>query len=221
MVTSVDPPFQRARRPEHKEQRREAILTAARTLATRDGVRSVSLGDIAGEVGIHKSALLRYFETREEIYLQLTAEGWHDWTRAMRLELETTAAVTPVTVAAALTRTLADRPLFCDLLAQAPLNLERHVSLESVRSFKLAALDAVGDLSALLTRALPDLGQDGGRNVVAAVTALAATLWQISHPPATLAQLYVEDPRLGHAVVDFAPRLEHLTLAVLTGLSAG
>jgi len=41
------PPFVRARRPEHKQQRREAILEAARDLALRRGVRTITLGDLA------------------------------------------------------------------------------------------------------------------------------------------------------------------------------
>ena len=70
--------YQRARRPEQKLERRDAILGAARELALRDGVRAVSLADIAARVGIHKSALLRYFETREQIFLELTAEAWRE-----------------------------------------------------------------------------------------------------------------------------------------------
>ena len=35
---------------------------------------------------------------------------------------------------------LTERPLFCDLLSQAPMNLERNVSLEAVRAYKLTAL---------------------------------------------------------------------------------
>ncbi|MEU4670139.1 TetR/AcrR family transcriptional regulator [Amycolatopsis sp. NPDC023774] len=215
MVTSE---FQRARRPEHKEQRRDAILAAARLLATRAGVRAVTLGDIAGEVGVHKSALLRYFETREEIYLHLTAAGWHDWAAGLHAALDETTGATPAEVAGVIARTLDERPLFCDLLAHAPLTLERHVSLESVRAFKLSALEAVNDIATLLTRTLPGLGAQGGRHVVGAVTSLAASFWQISHPPETLAQLYREDPRLGHGVVEFTPRLLHLTEAVLAGL---
>ena len=42
------------------------------------------------------------------------------------------------------------RPMFCDLLAQAPLNLERNVSLDSVRSFKLVTLEEVAAISAEL-----------------------------------------------------------------------
>src|SRR6202012_2038232 len=75
--------YQRARRPEQKLGRRAAILGAARELALRDGVRAVSLADIATEVGIHKSALLRYFETREQIFLELTARSWREWAGAI------------------------------------------------------------------------------------------------------------------------------------------
>jgi hypothetical protein len=58
-----------------------------------------------------------------------------------------------------------------------------------------------------------------GRDLIAAVTALAASLWQYSHPPEVLAELYVTDPRLAHAATDFTPRLEHLTHAVILGLT--
>ena len=75
--------FLRARRPEQKQQRREEILAAARELALADGVRSVSLAGIAALAGIDKSALLRYFETREQIFLELTAREWPAWVQAL------------------------------------------------------------------------------------------------------------------------------------------
>src|SRR5690349_3912504 len=86
-VTSAET-FQRARRPEQKLRRQDAILDAARDLALRDGVRNVSLADIASRVGIHKSALLRYFETREQIFLELTAAAWREWVQALHAELD-------------------------------------------------------------------------------------------------------------------------------------
>src|ERR1700689_4966611 len=83
--------YQRARRPEQKLERRDAILGAARELALRDGVRTVSLADIAARVGIHKSALLRYFETREQIFLELPAAAWREWTAALHAGLDAAA----------------------------------------------------------------------------------------------------------------------------------
>src|SRR6202043_2616105 len=87
--------YQRARRPEQKLERRDAILGAARELALRDGVRAVSLADIATRVGIHKSALLRYFETREQIFLELTAQAWREWTAAIHAQIHDAAPRSP------------------------------------------------------------------------------------------------------------------------------
>jgi AcrR family transcriptional regulator len=216
-VATTEPAFQRARRPEHKAQRYESILAAARTLGLRDGVRSVTLTDIAHEVGIHKSAVLRYFETREEIYLRLTAQGWQDWARAVRTEL-TDGATGPEPLANALTSTLAQRPLFCELLAHAALHLERNVSTDSVRDFKLTGLAAVDELRSIAVATVPGLGADGGADLVAGVAAFAAALWQTAHPPETLAALYRQDPRLAHAS-DFTVRLHHLTHALILGLA--
>ena len=77
------PDFQRARSPEAKLLREAAILDAARRLGAERGIREVTLTDIASAVDMHKSAMLRYFETREEIFLRLTAEGWQDWAPAL------------------------------------------------------------------------------------------------------------------------------------------
>src|SRR5579862_8694496 len=79
--------FQRARSAEAKQLREEAILEAAARLGARSGIREVTLTDIADEVGMHKSAMLRYFETREQIFLRLTAAGWRDWSAALRQDL--------------------------------------------------------------------------------------------------------------------------------------
>ena len=35
---------------------------------------------------MHKSAMLRYFETREQIFLILTARGWRDWSTDIRAQ---------------------------------------------------------------------------------------------------------------------------------------
>src|ERR1700722_18306010 len=68
--------FQRARSSAAKRLREVAILDAARRLGAERGIRQVTLTEIAEAVGMHKSALLRYFETREEIFLRLTGAGW-------------------------------------------------------------------------------------------------------------------------------------------------
>jgi AcrR family transcriptional regulator len=211
--------FQRARTPEAKAAREQAILDAARALASERGIRAVTLTDIADAVGMHKSAMLRYFETREEIFLRLTADGWREWTPALSARVR--AASTPSGVAAAFAATLAARGPFCDLLAQAPLNLERHVSVEAVRAFKLTTGASLALIADAVRDALPALSPTAARDLVAAATSLAGTFWQISTPPEEIAELYRTDPRLGHALIDLEPRLRRILTAYLTGALAG
>ena len=150
-----EPGFQRARSTAAKHLREAAILDAAHRLGAQRGIRQVTLTEIAEEVGMHKSALLRYFETREEIFLRLSAEGWQEWSKALRAELGLLANPTGSAVAAIFAGTLAARGAFCDLLAQAPLNLERNVSVEAVRAFKLAVHAELDIIALALRRLLP------------------------------------------------------------------
>src|ERR1700734_3463452 len=109
--------FQRARSAEAKQQRESTILDAAARLGSAHGIRQVTLTDIASAVGMHKSAMLRYFETREQIFLRLTATGWVDWSDALCAELaELTPDAPADRIAAAIARSLVSRPIFCDLL---------------------------------------------------------------------------------------------------------
>src|SRR5258708_40254095 len=57
------------RRRESSEQRRSAILHAARTVFARKGYENTVVEDIAGEAGIGKGTLYLYFPSKEQIYL--------------------------------------------------------------------------------------------------------------------------------------------------------
>ncbi|MFI8203521.1 TetR/AcrR family transcriptional regulator [Streptomyces sp. NPDC085937] len=211
--------FQRARSPEAKQARETAILEAARSLGRARGIRDVTLTDIATEVGMHKSALLRYFETREQIFLELTAQGWREWSATLRAHLHITRKADPAAVADAFAATLAARPVFCDLLAQAPLNLERNVSLDAVRDFKLVTLHEVALIGTELNRLL-GLDEQQVLDLVSTATGMAGALWQMASPGPRLRELYTTDPRLGHAVVEVEPRLRRILTAFLTGTKA-
>ena len=213
--------YQRARRPEQKLERRDAILGAARELALRDGVRAVSLADIAARVGIHKSALLRYFETREQIFLELTAQAWREWTAALHAGLDEAAPGSlgaGAQVADVFARSFGDRPLLCDLIAHTPLNLERNVSPEAVRRYKVTSLAAVDEAAAVAARVLPELTLAECGEFVAALASLAGAVWQIANPSPVLAELYASDPALASACVDLAPRLRRTAEILLAGL---
>jgi AcrR family transcriptional regulator len=214
-VASTD--FQRARSDVAKRAREQAILDAAIALGSERGIRDVTLTEIAAAVGMHKSAMLRYFETREQIFLILTATGWLDWSHDLCAQLAELKPGAPAErIAIAIASSLVSRPIFCDLLAQAPLNLERNVSVESVRTFKLTTLEEVDRIGTELRRLRPGMTEEQAIDVIAAATSLAGAFWQMATPGPDVARLYREDPRLGHAIVEVEPRLARILTELLS-----
>ena len=208
--------FQRARRPEHKEQRREAILAAARELAEERSVREISLGDIARHVGLAKSNLLRYFESREELFLRLLIREWETWRLAATERLRSGEA-TPSQVAHTVAHTLAERPLFCDLITEMAAVLERNVSVTTVQAFKADSLDKVDLLGEVVAERLPALSAADGRETIAAALIITAGLWPIANPAPHVGAMFAEIPELTRAHVNFEERLQELLTALITG----
>jgi AcrR family transcriptional regulator len=220
-VTSTEV-FQRARSPEQKAQRRTAILDAAAQLGAANGVRRVSLGDIAKAVGLTKSNVLRYFETREDIYLQLTAAGYRDWVTRVIRQLDGLSAAGAADIAKALANALADAlaedALFCDLLSEGAAALEHNVSAEAVKSFKRTLFGAIDDLSAYLAARHPRLSVEQASQAIMSTALLAAGLWPWCNPPPVLADLYITDPEIARTRIEFVPQLRRLVLATVVGL---
>ncbi|MEW9553696.1 TetR family transcriptional regulator [Nonomuraea sp. NPDC050783] len=207
--------FLRARRPEHKEQRRQAILDAARELAAASGVRNVSLGAVAEAVGLAKSNIVRYFGTKEEIYLQLAAEEWHAWAADVTARLP--ADRNTAAVVAALGETLLARPLFCDLLSHTSTSLEHNVSVPAAHAFKRTVVELVAGLGA---RIAPVTGLTAveATELVGAATGLAGMLYPAANPPPTMAQVYAQDPELAATCPPFLPTLVRALRALAAGL---
>jgi AcrR family transcriptional regulator len=211
------PGYQRARRPEQKEERRGAILLAARELAAERSVREVSLGDIARRVGLAKSNVLRYFETREEVYLRLLLREWEAWQVDVAVKLWSRAP-TPDEIAATLARSLAARPLFCDLLSQMADALERNVSAPMAREFRSRSIPMVSDLGAMITELLPGMDPEDGRETIAAAIVVVAGLWPMANPSPHVQAMLSDSPELLHTGFDFEHRLRRMLEALIVGL---
>jgi AcrR family transcriptional regulator len=211
----------RARSPEAKLRRAEDLLDAACTLATElGGVRHVTLAAVTEAAGLHPSSVRRYFDSKEELLLELAERGWRRWRDLVDERVAGEKRLTPGSTAEVVAETLATQPLFCDLLTHVPLSLEGEVALDRARRFKETAFEAHdGIVEALAHTGTMTPAQL--TDLIAAALGMTANLWQVSHPTTTLAELYQRHPRWGHAALDFQPRLTRLLRATATGLSAG
>jgi AcrR family transcriptional regulator len=179
----------------------------------------VTLTAIAARTGVHKSAVLRYFDNREALLLEICGDEWQAWADELTATALGTVTRRP-TAAEALCSTLEGRPLFCDLLAQTPVLLEREAPVRAVHRFKLDVLRSI-DVAAQAVQALAgELSRSQAVQVVGVATSVAGTVWHLANPPAALDEVYRTDPRLSAACIEFRPQLEDLLRTFLLGLAA-
>ncbi|CAL9280389.1 TetR family transcriptional regulator [Streptomyces sp. SudanB182_2057] len=220
--------FQRARSAEQREVRKRAILDAATQLAAEMPVSDISLRELSRRVGLSKTNVVRYFETREAVFFELLNRNLARWIEELPAELAPAVAsdasggpasgpVPSQALTDALARSLARRTLLCDLFSSLGPELERNISAESVRDFKLVHIRLLGDLADLLRHHLPGLTPAAAVELVSLTVVCTAGLWPFAHPSPAVAEAQ-RDPGLAHTRVDFAERLGRTLHVAVTGL---
>lgn len=216
--------FQRARNEEQREIRRRAILDVAAAMLTEMPVAQLSLNELSRRVGLAKSNVLRYFESREAVLLELLDVALRAWLEQLDVALaDAVDADAPATeradrVAATIATTLAEQPVLCDLLGAQAAVLERNVSPEIAAGYKHAALANVDTMVGLVRRHLPELAEPAAFRFVAAAVLVTGAVWTHAQPSAAMLAAYEADPELAALRLDFGSTLRELLEVLLAGL---
>jgi AcrR family transcriptional regulator len=196
-----EPGFQRARSHEQRELRRRAILDAAEVLLAEVPLEDLGLRELSRRLGTSKTNVVRYFESREGVLLALlnrTRQLWLD-----DLEKELPAAPANLDgVIRVWADTLAARPLLCQLWSLLAMVLERNVSAESVRAYKLEDLEQRTRLAGLLSERVRGLDARSALHLTRIGVVILAGLWPFANPTPAIVEA-TADPRLVDARVDF------------------
>ncbi|WLW58248.1 TetR/AcrR family transcriptional regulator [Streptomyces sp. YU58] len=217
--------FQRARSEEQREIRRRAILDTAAAMLDEMSVGALSLNELSRRVGLAKSNVLRYFESREAVLLELLDRDWRQWTAALPEQL--TASLTPGAptiqrgqqFAAVLAHSLEQHRVLCDLLSAQAGVLEHNVSADVAARYKRAALDNVAALAELARRHLPELG-DHTDQLCAQAIMVSGAVWTHARPSAAMLAAYESDPSLAALRMDFTTTLEEMLTTLIAGTLA-
>ncbi|MFI9726143.1 TetR family transcriptional regulator [Streptomyces sp. NPDC102359] len=194
--------FQRARSEEQRAIRRRAILDTAAAMLAEMPVAEVSLNELSRRVGLAKSNVLRYFESREAVLLELLDDFLGSWLEeladelASDVEADAASEVRARQLAEVLSRSLANRVTLCDLFGAQGGVLERNVSVEVVKRHKRASLARLATMSELLRRHVPELGDDTQVFCLMCLASAGALSTYVPPPPGVLAA-YAEEPDLG------------------------
>ncbi|WP_410594483.1 TetR family transcriptional regulator [Amycolatopsis sp. lyj-23] len=184
--------FQRARRPEQVEARRRAILAVAGELLAERPVAEISLRELSCRVGLAKSNVLRYFDSREAVFLEVLDGLWTAWLDDLAEALGEPGPAEPgfvreERIAGTIAATLTGRRVLCELLsAMAPV-LERNIPVEYARGFKRRAAANTGRLGELVRARVPELPPGEARHFADGVVVLLSGSWPAAHPTAAVA----------------------------------
>lgn len=193
--------FQRARSEEQREIRRRTILDTAAAMLDEMPVAEVSLNELSRRVGLAKSNVLRYFESREAVLLELLEHYLQGWLAELSDELATgvdpsrPAPARGDQLAAVLGSSLARHTVLCDLIGTQTGVLEHNVSVEVVVRHKRAALDGLATMAELLHQHVPELGA-GARTACLMIMIMAGSLPTYCRPSASVLAAYEADPSL-------------------------
>lgn len=195
--------FQRARRPEQMAARRAAIMAVARDMLAEKNVGDISLRELSDRVGLAKSNVLRYFDSREAILLEVLDEEFTAWLDDIdgllgRSRARKAGYANEIRVATVIADSLVDRRLLCELLGSMAAVLERNISHEFARDFKARAAAKITALAKLVSRHLPWLPADFTLFFAEGALTLTAGMYPFSVPTepvrAAIAELGFPDP---------------------------
>ena len=217
--------FRRARKPEQREMRRQAMLEAAQELLGEMPAAEISLREIARRLGGSKSGIVRYYETREALFLELLQRARQEWLDELERRLpppgraadDAEALVREITDVWA--GSLAERPVLCELWSMLSAVLERNASPESIRAFKLGNRAQLDRLAYLVAQRVPRLSAAAADELVNTSVVVIVGLWPFANPTPAVREA-IDDPRLAASHVDFAPVLSRTLQVFISGLSA-
>lgn len=195
--------------------RRAAILDVARAMLAEKAVADISLRELSDRVGLAKSNVLRYFDSREAIFLEVLDEEFTAWladldSRLGRPRDRKANYANEIRVATAMADSLVDRKLLCELFGSMASVLERNISREFARDFKSRAMAKIGGLAELVARHLPWLPPEFTVFFAEAALTLTAGMYPFSVP--------TEPVRTAIAEIGFPDPGERFSEGLRTGL---
>jgi len=208
----------RARRPEDKEARRQAILAGARVLFEGTPYREIRMADVARRAGLAKGTVYLYFPTKEALFVAILRAELEGWLAGVEGAFGALAPGTPPRrVAKLLAASVASRPRLRRLLALLHGVLEENLAAAELRGFKRFLRDGVVRAGAALEAAAPGLAGGRGAELVLRLHALAIGIQSMADPSAP-ARRALRDPELALFDVAFEPMLSRTLSDLVAGM---
>lgn len=215
MPAIKSPPFQRARQPAQIQERKEAILRTALLLFQKHGLENVSLTDIAREVGLAKSNIYRYFESREHIYLVVLQRLAAQFEQRLYPPLQGLRDRGTISkVAKIVTEAYIDSPEYGELITVVNSVLEKRLTPPLIINFRSVFLERRKRLAAVLASALPGATAEKMLPFTLHIFLHVPGLWTFCYPRPD-SQKLLSEAEYRHLKLDFRREMTLFLQAIL------
>lgn len=212
--------WKRARKPEQKAERIDAIMEAAGVLLEEHGLDGTGLNAIARQAGLSKPNLYIYFESREAILLQLLLNETNLWSKSFKRKLDQVNELgNTEAVARAFADSLARRRRFCILFGALASTLEHNVEFETVAEFKRDFVTLVQPAVLALANSLPPMTEDESFRVLGTLVMSAIGMWPHCHPSPVVRKVLAL-PEFAIRKLDFKASTHDLAANYLRGFAS-
>jgi AcrR family transcriptional regulator len=180
-------------------------------------------------VGLAKSNVLRYFETREAVLLSLLDDAYTAWLDEVEGALaaarpagdaDASRAASVERAADVIARTIDERPMLSELIANASTVLEHNVSARIAADYKIRAYAQAMRLVGLIEREIGELPDPSRIALAASLNLVIGGAWGMCRPSAGMAEAYELHPELAAMRLDYRSSVRELAATALTGLLA-
>jgi len=211
--------WERARSEEQKEQRFSEIMEATARLYEKHSFEEITFVLIAKEATFTRSNLYKYFNSKEEIFLEFIKHDIVQWRKDVTANLSPGKISSVQEFSTKWVNLQVRHKRLIKLLSILHNALEKNVSIEKLTEFKRGALEELFSLAEVLCSIFPKLTIDQAANFLELQIASAIGLFQMTDL-SEMQQQILDDPEFAVLKLDFATSFQETIEHLLNGIMA-
>lgn len=201
-----------------KESRYQDFLAAGSRIYSVKDFDDISVSSICQEAGLAKGTFYLYFDTKEDLFLELTLSQMTTWSEEINAVLINLGKnPTPEQFAKVLAESFRSLPQLPRLLQMLHAVLERNASEEAILRFKTTLAERNVVQSKIISNMYPKLSAEKVQLLMLFCQVALIGTWQFANPPARVRSI-IEKNGFERFLFDYETALFSQVSVFLTGL---
>lgn len=126
----------RRKSPENESRRRNEIIDSCEVLYRERGFRDITIKDISEALSISRPAIYKYYETKEEIFLDLIIREAGAWLEEVRLKAGQMETMSKAEFAEIIAGTVSEKKILLKIFSMNIYEIENNSRMERLTAYK-------------------------------------------------------------------------------------